>query len=145
MFVNVKRDSVEWDVLSCAAECLEWQYEGLCEINPDEDEYDVREDTIHTIVTSIDMILEGISDRILYTWDWDSMSYTEKEYRIDELETMVTRLKNKRLFEAENYYWLTEDELEDRKDIYSELIRMISGIISDGHWSVGIINAGKLH
>ena len=132
MFENVEKDSVEWDVLCSACESLVWQVDGLYyAYDPDGDEFEIREDTIHTIVTGMDTILSGLYNRLWYTWDWNEMTDTEKAYRLDELNGMADHLANSIEYERENYDWLSEEELSARKTVYTELVRMIRGIMAD--------------
>jgi hypothetical protein len=132
MFENVEKDSVEWDVLCSACESLEWQVDGLYyAYDPDGDEFEIREDTIHTIVTGMDTILSGLYNRLWYTWDWNEMTDTEKAYRLDELNGMADHLTNSVEYERENYDWLSEEELSEREIVYMELVRMIRGIMAD--------------
>lgn len=132
MFENVKKGSVEWDVLCSACESLEWQVDGLYyTYDPDGDEFEVREDTIHTIVTGMDTILSGLRNRLWYTWDWNEMTDTEKAYRLDELNIMAEHLTDSVEYERENYDWLSEEELSERERIYTELVKMIRGIMED--------------
>lgn len=132
MFENVKKDSVEWDVLCSACESLEWQVDGLYyAYDPDGDEFEVREDTIHTVVTGMDTILSGLRNRLWYTWDWNEMTDTEKAYRLDELNIMAEHLTDSIEYERENYDWLSEEELSERERIYTELVKMIRGIMED--------------
>ena len=132
MFENVKKGSVEWDVLCSACESLEWQVDGLYyAYDPDGDEFEVREDTIHTIVTGMDTILSGLRNRLWYTWDWNEMTDTEKAYRLDELNIMADHLTDSVEYERENYDWLSEEKLSERERIYTELVKMIRGIMED--------------
>lgn len=132
MFENVKKGSAEWDVLCSACESLEWQVDGLYyAYDPDGDEFEVREDTIHTVVTGMDTILSGLRNRLWYTWDWNEMTDTEKAYRLDELNIMADHLTDSIEYERENYDWLNEEELSERERIYTELVKMIRGIMED--------------
>lgn len=132
MFENVKKGSVEWDVLCSACESLEWQVDGLYyAYDPDGDEFEVREDTIHTVVTGMDTILSGLRNRLWYTWDWNEMTDTEKAYRLDELNIMADHLTDSVEYERENYDWLSEEKLSERERIYTELVKMIRGIMED--------------
>ena len=132
MFENVKKGSAEWDVLCSACESLEWQVDGLYyAYDPDGDEFGVREDTIHTVVTGMDTILSGDYNHLWYTWDWNEMTDTEKAYRLDELNDMADHLTNSVEYERENYDWLNEEELSERERIYAELVKMIRGIMED--------------
>ena len=132
MFENVKKDSVEWDVLCSACESLEWQVDGLYYgYDPDGYEFEVREDTIHTIVTGMDTILSGLRNRLWYTWDWNEMTDTEKAYRLDELNIMADHLTDSVEYERENYDWLSSADLLARERVYTELVGMIRGIMAD--------------
>lgn len=132
MFEHVKNNSIEWDVLCSACDALEWQTDGLYySYDPDGYEFEVREDTIHTIVTGIDTILSGLYNHLWYTWDWNGMPDMEKAYRLDELNNIVVCLTNSVENERQNYDWLSSDDFSERKRVYAELIRMIRGIMSD--------------
>ena len=134
MFENVKKGSVEWDVLCSACESFEWQVDGLyCAYDPDGDEFEVREDTIHTVITGMDTILSGLRNRLWYTWDWNEMTDTEKAYRLDELNIMAEHLANSVEREREDYDWLSEEKLSARERVYAELAKMIKGIMEDAN------------
>ena len=131
MFEHVKNNSIEWDVLRDACDSLEWEVDALYYSYPDGYEFDVREDTIHTVVTAMDTIMSGLSNHLWYTWDWDEMTDTEKEYRLDELNVMAERLSHSVEYERENYDFLSRDDLSAREKVYAELVGMIREIIAD--------------
>lgn len=133
MFENVENGSAEWDVLCSACESLEWQLDGLYwGVDDDSEEFEIREDTIHTIITGMETILSGLRNRLWYTWDWNDMSDAEKDYRLDELNIMADHLTDSIEYERENYDWMSDEELKNRGNVYMELIRMIKGIMDDG-------------
>lgn len=132
MFGNIGKDSMEWDVICSACESLEWQLDGLhWSVDDDSEEFEIREDTIHTIITGMETILSGLRNRLWYTWDWNDMSDAEKDYRLDELKIIADHLTDSISYEKENYDWMSDEELKNRGNVYMELIRMINGIIDE--------------